>query len=136
MKPDERSMRIALTADRYLNPPPGGLDALAVLAPAGWGVMALPPEDYPEPVRAGMLAEVADQVAEFSRGGYEIVLVGEPGGLGEALAAHGLPLPGQVTPDSPGELSAFLSARPAPAAAYWERIAEAERARQPKAARE
>ena len=35
MKPDERSFRIALVADRYVNPPPGGLDALAVLAAAG-----------------------------------------------------------------------------------------------------
>jgi hypothetical protein len=34
VKPDERSFRIALVADRYVNPPPGGLDALAVLARA------------------------------------------------------------------------------------------------------
>jgi hypothetical protein len=91
--------------------------------------MALPSPDYPEAVAAGVLAEIADQVAEFTRGGYEIVLVGEPGGLGEALAAHGLVLPDQVIPDSAEELTAFLAARPAPAAAYWERIAVAERAR-------
>ena len=47
MERDERSYRVALTADRYVNPRPGGLDGLAVLAEAGWGVIQLPAEDYP-----------------------------------------------------------------------------------------
>ncbi len=36
---DERSYRVALVADRYVNPEPGQLDGLAVLAAAGWGVI-------------------------------------------------------------------------------------------------
>ena len=116
-------MRIALVADRYVNPPPGGLDGLAVLAPACWGVMQLPAADYPARVRARMLAEVAEQVAEFHQHGYEFVLVGEPGGLAEALAAYDLPLPGQISPASAEELAGFLAARAAPAAAHWARLA-------------
>jgi hypothetical protein len=123
VKPDQRSMRIALVADCYVNPPPGGLDALAVLAPAGWGVMQLPAGDYPPQTADRVLAEIADQVAEFSRHGYELVLVGEPGRLPGALAALGLPLPDQIIPDSPGELARFLDARPAPAARHWARLA-------------
>lgn len=123
MKPDERSMRIALVADRYVNPPPGGLDGLAVLAPAGWGVMQLPAEDYPAGARARMLAEIAGQVAEFHQHGYEFVLVGDPGGLAAALAEYDLPLPDQITPATPEELAGFLAARPAPAAAHWARLA-------------
>ena len=39
----------------YVNPAPGGLDGLAVLAAAGWGVMQLPDDAYP--------AEVARRIA-------------------------------------------------------------------------
>jgi len=123
VKPDERSMRIALVADRYVNPPPGGLDGLAVLAPARWGVMQLPAEDYPARVRDRMLAEIAEQVAEFHQHGYEFVVVGEPGGLDSALAAYDLPLPDQISPATPEELGGFLAARPAPADAHWARLA-------------
>ena len=35
MKADERSFRIALVADRFVNPPPGGVDAVAAAAQAG-----------------------------------------------------------------------------------------------------
>lgn len=116
MEPDERSFRIALTADRYVNPPPGGLDGLAVLAEAGWGVMQLPAEDYPAAVAQRVLAEIAEQVREFSSHGYQLVLVGAGGKLADALAAVGVPVPAQVVPASPAELRAFLDARPAPAA--------------------
>jgi hypothetical protein len=116
-------MRIALVADRFVNPPPGGLDGLAVLAPAGWGVMQLPAPDYPAPVADRMLAEVAGQVAEFHQHGYEFVLVGEPGGLAGALASYGLPLPDRIDPATPEELAGFLAARPDPAAAHWARLA-------------
>ena len=86
MKPDERSFRIMLVADGYVNPPPGGLDAVAVAAQTGWGVMQLPADDYPPEVAGPLLAEVAEQVEEFSRHGYGFVLVGERAGLAEALA--------------------------------------------------
>lgn len=123
MKPDERSMRVALVADRYVNPPPGGLDALALLAPAGWGVMQLPAPDYPSAVVEGVLAEVAGQAEEFSRHGYELVLIGDCPGLAEAFAAVGLALPDQIIPSSAEQLSEFLATRPAPAAGHWARLA-------------
>jgi hypothetical protein len=47
MKPDERSFRVAFVADSYVNPPPGAVDGLGILAEAGWGVMQLPAPDYP-----------------------------------------------------------------------------------------
>ena len=98
MKADERSFRIALVADRYVNPPPGGPDAVAVAAQAGWGVMQLPPDDYPPEVAGPLLAEVAEQVEEFSRHGYAFVLVGGHPGLAEALARGGDP---QTPPQGP-----------------------------------
>ena len=90
---DERSFRVALVADRYVNPAPGGLDGLAVLAAAGWGVMQLPDDAYPAEVARLLLAEVAEQVEEFSRHGYQFVLVGERAGLGGALARVGAAVP-------------------------------------------
>jgi hypothetical protein len=113
---DERSFRVALVADRYVNPAPGGLDGLAVLAAAGWGVMQLPDDAYPDEVARRLLAEIAEQVAEFSRHGYLFVLVGERAGLGEALARVGVGLPPRVVPASAGELSEFLAGQPDPPA--------------------
>jgi len=43
---------------------------LAVLAAAGWGVMQLPDDGYPAEVARPLLAEVAEQVEEFTRRGY------------------------------------------------------------------
>jgi hypothetical protein len=117
MKPDARSKRIALVADDYVNPVPGGLDGLAVLAEAGWGVMQLPTDIYPASLTVRMLAEVAEQVEEFSRHDYEIVVVGEANGLADALAAHQLPLPDQVIPTTAAELAEFLAARHTPRSA-------------------
>ncbi len=119
MKPDERSFRIALVADHFVNPPPGGLDALAAAAEAGWGVMQLPAADYPDALAARILAEVAEQVEEFSRHGYDVVVVGECGGLTAALAAVGLPVPDQIRPATAHELLGLLKARPAPPASSW-----------------
>ena len=119
MKPDERSFRIALVADRYVNPPPGGLDALAVLAQAGWGAMQLPADDYPPDLATRILAEVTEQAEEFSRHGYDFVLIGDRDRLGEALAAAGLAVPDQIRPSDAADLLAFLNARPAPAVSSW-----------------
>ena len=113
MKPDQRSFRIALVADRYVNPPPGGLDALAVLAEAGWGAMQLPADDYPARIATRVLAEVAEQAEEFSRHGYDFVLIGHRDGLAEALDATGLGVPDQIVPSGAAELLGFLNARPA-----------------------
>ncbi|HXY45603.1 MAG TPA: hypothetical protein VEH29_15560 [Acidimicrobiales bacterium] len=116
MEGDSRSFRIALTADRHVNPAAGDIDGLAVLTEAGWGVMQLPAEDYPVELGASLLREVAEQVEEFSRRGYDVVLVGERLGLAEALAAVGMPLPDQILPATGDDLRAFLAARPAPEA--------------------
>ena len=113
---DERSFRVALVADRYVNPAPGGLDGLAVLAAACWGVMQLPDDAYPDEVARLLLAEIAEQVEEFSRHGYAFVLVGKRAGLEEALARVGVGLPPGIAPASAGELSDFLAAQPDPPA--------------------
>jgi hypothetical protein len=118
MKPDARSFRIALVADRYVNPPSGGLDAVAVAAQTGWGVMQLPADDYPPEVAEPLLAEVAEQMEEFSRHGYGFALVGERAGLAEALARVGIPVPDGITPQTPAQLAGFLDGRPAPRAGW------------------
>ncbi|HSS90177.1 MAG TPA: hypothetical protein VLL69_12730 [Streptosporangiaceae bacterium] len=118
MKPDGRSFRIVLAADRYVNPPPGGLDAVAVAAQAGWGVMQLPADDYPPEVAGPLLAEVAEQMEEFTRHGYGFVLVGERAGLAEALADAGVPLPDGISPGTAAQLAGFLDGRPAPRASW------------------
>jgi hypothetical protein len=118
MKADERSFRIALVADRFVNPPPGGVDAVAAAAQAGWGVMQLPPDDYPAEVTGPLLAEVAEQVEEFSRHGYAFVVVGGHPGLAGALARAGIAVPDQITPATAVQLTNFLNGRPAPAAGW------------------
>lgn len=113
---DERSFRVALVADRYVNPPPGGLDGLAVLAAACWGVMQLPDDVYPDEVARLLLAEIAEQVEEFSRHGYVFVLVGERAGLEDALARVQVAVPPRAVPASAAELRKFLAAQPDPPA--------------------
>ena len=113
---DERSYRVALVADRYVNPGLGQFDGLAVLAAAGWGVMQLPDDAYPAEVAGPLLAEVAEQAEEFSRKGYGLVLVGERDGLAEALAQVGVAVPDAIAPASAAELREFLAARPVPPA--------------------
>ncbi len=113
---DERSYRVALVADRYVNPEPGRLDGLAVLAAAGWGVMQLPDDGYPAEVARPLLAEVAEQAEEFSRRGYRLVLVGDRDGLAEALAGAGVAVPDRIAPASAAELREFLAVQPVPAA--------------------
>jgi hypothetical protein len=118
MKADARSFRIALVADRFVNPPPGGVDAVAAAAQAGWGVMQLPPDDYPAEVTGPLLAEVAEQVEEFSRHGYAFVVVGGHPDLPGALSRVGLAMPDQITPATAVQLIDFLNGRPAPAAGW------------------
>ncbi|HKA97515.1 MAG TPA: hypothetical protein VKD66_14705 [Streptosporangiaceae bacterium] len=113
---DERSYRVALVADRYVNPAPGGLDGLAVLTAANWGVMQLPDDAYPGEVARLLLAEIAEQVEEFSRHGYAFVLVGERAGLDEALALVGVAVPPRIEPASADELGEFLAGQPVPPA--------------------
>ncbi len=116
MKRDERSFRIALMADRYVNPGPGGVDGVAAAARSGWGVLQLPPDDYPADLVTRLLFEVAEQVEEFARHGYDLVLIGRCDGLAEAMTAVGLALPDGTAPRTTDELADFLSARPVPKA--------------------
>ena len=113
---DERSYRVALVADCYVNPEPGQLDGLAMLAAAGWGVMQLPDDGYPAEVARPLLAEVAEQVEEFTRRGYGFILVGERDGLAEALARVGVAVPDRIAPASAAELREFLAVQPVPPA--------------------
>ncbi|MDQ6709970.1 MAG: hypothetical protein M3Z11_05370 [Candidatus Dormibacteraeota bacterium] len=112
---DHRSFKVALVADQYVNPPAGGIDAIAVLFDSDWGVIQLPSDTYGKKVAAPLLAEVAEQAQEFYRRGYDLVLIGERVGLDEALAAIGIPRPARVKPASARALRSFLQRRPRPA---------------------
>jgi hypothetical protein len=112
MEGDERGFRVAVVASELVNPEPGGLDALAVLADAGWGVIKLPPAWYEDDVAAPLLAQVAEEVDEFARHGYDVIRVGDRAGLDEALAALGVAAPDAVEPQDEAALHAFLAGRP------------------------
>jgi hypothetical protein len=124
---DARGFRVAVCADALVNPEPGGLDALAVCERTGFGVMQLPATWYPDDVAAGWLEQVAEQLDEYLRRGYAVVLVtcaGDAAGsrqraaLGAALAAIGHALPPEHESDGDqGALEAFLLAQPVPGAA-------------------
>jgi hypothetical protein len=109
---DQRGFRIALVADELVNPAAGGTDALEVLREEEWGVIQLPPAWYPKDVAAPMLEQIAEHVEEFSRHGYQLVLVGARPGLEDALRHARLELPDAVQPQSVDELRAFLQAQP------------------------
>jgi hypothetical protein len=113
---DRRSYRVALVADRYLNPSKGKLDAVPILLQAEWGAIQLPADDYPIAVAAPLLEQVAEQVEEFHRRGYDTVVIGRRDGLDEALAAVGVPHLDRIEPASARALQTFLSRRPTPAA--------------------
>jgi hypothetical protein len=117
MEPDRRSFRVALVADRYVNPPPGGLDAIAVLLDLDWGVIQLPAEQYSSDVARPLLEQVAEQAQEFHKRGYDIVVIGGRSGLDDALASAGVPRPDGIDPASAGELRDVLRRRPLPRAA-------------------
>jgi hypothetical protein len=111
MEGDERSFRVALVAAELVNPAPGGLDALAVLERNGWGVMALPAAWYPDDVAAPLLEQVAEQVDEFARHGYDVALIGTRVGLDDALAKLRVERPPALeAPRDEAELEAFLHA--------------------------
>jgi hypothetical protein len=127
MEGDARGFRVAVCADALVNPEPGGLDALAVCERSGFGVMQLPATWYPDDVAAGWLEQVAEQLDEYLRRGYAVVLVTrardaagsrQRKALAAALAliGHGLPPEHRSNGDADA-LEAFLLAQPVPAAA-------------------
>jgi hypothetical protein len=111
---DRRSFRVALVADRFLNPPPRGLDVIPILLEAEWGVIQLPADDYPPNVSRPLLEQVAEQAEEFHRHGYDVVVIGRRAGLDEALSRVGLPKFDKVDPVTGPTLQAFLRKRPKP----------------------
>jgi hypothetical protein len=124
---DARGFRVAVCADALVNPEPGGLDALEVCRRTGFGVMQLPATWYPEDVTAGWLEQVAEQLDEYLRHGYAVVVVTRAGdaagdaqrsALGVALAAIGHDLPPEHASDGDADaLEEFLRSQPVPAAA-------------------
>jgi hypothetical protein len=77
---DPRSRRVAVVADALLGP------RLEELRSEGFGVMQLPPASLDDATAAGWLELTAEQVAEYVRTGYEVVLV-DDGRWGERLDA-------------------------------------------------
>jgi hypothetical protein len=108
MDSDARGFKVALVQSELVNPPAGGLDALAVLEQAGWGAIQLPASDYPDEVADPLLEQAAEQAEEFARHGYTLALVGRRDGLEEALQGYGLEVPPQIDPESAEALRAFL----------------------------
>ena len=128
MEGDQRGFRVAVCADALVNPEPGGLDALAVCERAGFGVMQLPATWYPDDVAAGWLEQVAEQLDEYLRRGYAVVLVtsrsatprgdAARGARRRRSAAIGHALPPEFASDGDADaLEAFLRAQPVPGAA-------------------
>ena len=122
MEGDARGFRVAVCADALVNPEPGGLDALAVCQRAGFGVMQLPATWYPDDVVAGWLEQVAEQLDEYLRHGYAVVVVTrardaagtrQRKALAAALAAIGHELPPEHRSSGDADaLEAFLRAQP------------------------
>jgi hypothetical protein len=111
MQPDERGFRVALVADDLVNSAPPDFDALRVLERAGWGAIVLPPTWYPEDVAVELLNQVAEQVEEFVRHGYEVVCVGSCEALADALGRLGVDMPDTIAPAGEAELLTFLANR-------------------------
>ncbi len=88
MNEDPRSRRIAVVADSLLSA------RLDELRDGGWGAMQLPPAGVDAETARDWVDLTAEQIAEYLRTGYEVVLLddgtwGEQ--LGAALAALGAP---------------------------------------------
>jgi hypothetical protein len=88
---DPRSEKIAVVADALFT------TSLPALRQEGYGVMQLPPPGLDAGVTAEWLQQTAEQVAEYARNGYQLVLVDDGSWgdrLDEALALLGTrPLP-------------------------------------------
>jgi hypothetical protein len=113
---DARGFRVALVADEFVNPGPGGMDALSVLEGEGWGAIPLPPESCPNDVATEILEHIGDEVEEFFRNRYDLVLIGSRGGIEEALMARNILAVPTIRPTSTEEIRAFLRGRPSPPA--------------------
>jgi hypothetical protein len=113
---DARSFRVALIADEFVNPGPGGIDGLSVLEGEGWGAIPLPPDSCPNDVATEILEHIGDEVEEFVRNRYDLVLIGSRGGIEDALMARNISAVPTIRPTSTEEIRAFLTGRPSPPA--------------------
>ncbi|MDX6591073.1 MAG: hypothetical protein QOJ13_269 [Gaiellales bacterium] len=74
MRGDARSQRVAIVPDNVVNGPPGGVDHLAALEEAGWGVIALCPPGLVPEAREMWLDAIVEQVITFLDDDYEVAL--------------------------------------------------------------
>lgn len=107
---------MALIADEFVNPGPGGIDGLPVLEGEGWGAIPLPPDSCPNEVASEILEHIGDEVEEFFRNRYDLVLIGSRGGIEDALMARNISAVPTIRPTSTEEIRAFLRGRPSPPA--------------------
>ena len=87
MSVDPRSRRVAVVADSLLEV------RLGELREGGWGVMQLPPASLERDAARAWLELTAEQIAEYLRTGYEVVLLDDSTAESElavALAAVGV----------------------------------------------
>lgn len=75
---DPRSRRIAVVAEALL------AERLPALRDEGFGVMQLPPAGLAPATAAAWLEQMAEQIAEYERHGYEVVLL-DDGTSGDEL---------------------------------------------------
>jgi hypothetical protein len=115
---DTRSFRVALIAEEFVNPGPGGIDGLSVLGEEGWGAIPLPPASCPNDVANEILEHIGDEVEEFFRNRYDLVLmlIGSRDGIEHALLARNISAVPTIRPTSTEEIRAFLTSRPPPPA--------------------
>jgi hypothetical protein len=107
---DLRGFRVALVADELVNEDGAGFDVLGALEEAGWGVVLLPADWYPDAAAGPLLDAIADQLHEYHRHGYAVALVGERAGLDAALSRAGVPMPVTVRATTASELQTGLAA--------------------------
>jgi hypothetical protein len=74
MDGDQRSRRVAVVPDAYVNPALGGNDRLVDLAEDGWGLVALPQPGLPADIERSLLTAIVDQVTTFLDDGYQVAV--------------------------------------------------------------
>ena len=67
---DPRSEKVAVVPEAQL------VELLPALRQAGYGLMQLPPADLAPEIAAEWLAQLAEQVVEYRRNDYDVVLAG------------------------------------------------------------
>jgi hypothetical protein len=76
LNPDPRACRVALVADAVVNEGAATFDVLAMLEAEQWGVIVLPPSDFAIGTIASIVEYIVDDLCDYARQGYGIVIVG------------------------------------------------------------